>query len=123
MTRLILCGIAALAFIAAPAPAGATKPVVPSGAAPVVAADDCATRVRKFEASEAEGAERLAAKWEVVAFCDKEFKRDKTVQGLVKECAKYIEQPVIKQLLVTDCQLAAYSYGSVLRFLKAEYRK
>ena len=124
MTRLILCGIAALAFIAAPAPAGATKPAVPSGAAPAVTADeDCSDRIRKFEVSDAEGAERLAAKWEVVAFCDKEFKRDKMVQGLVKECAKYIEQPVIKQLLVTDCQLAAYSYGSVLRFLKAEYRK
>jgi hypothetical protein len=122
MTRLILCGIAAFAFIAAPAPASATKPVVPSGAAPAVA-EDCATRIQKLEASEAEGAERLAAKWEVVGFCDKEFKRDKTVQALVKECTKYLEQPVIKQLLVTDCQLAAYSYGSALRFLKAEYRK
>jgi hypothetical protein len=124
MTRLILCCVSALALATATAGAQAAKdkPVAPSAAAQS-AEDDCEARIQKLATSDAEGAERLAAKWEVVAFCAKEFKRDKTVQRLVNECAKYLEQPVIKQLIVTECQLAAYNYGSALRFLKEEYRK
>ncbi len=124
MTRFILCCVSLLALAAAPAPASAQAKVKP--AAPKAAPqppEDCADKIQKFEKSDAEGAERLAVKWEVVAFCDKEFKRDATVQRLVKDCAKYMDQPVLRQLLVTECQLAAYSYGNAMRMLKEDSRQ
>lgn len=125
MTMLVLCALAASALVAAPARAGAqstkAKPFAPAAAAP--SDDDCAARIQKLEESGAEGAERLAAKWEVVAFCAKEFKGDKTVQRLVKECAKFLDQPVLRQLLVSECQLAAYGYGNAMRMLKEDARQ
>ena len=41
----------------------------------------------------------------------------------MKECAKYEEQPVLKQQSVAECQLAAFSYANGLRTLKEEYGK
>jgi hypothetical protein len=94
-----------------------------SAVAQPVTRETCDSRIQKLEASQAEGAERLAEKNAAVERCAAEHKRDKTVERLVKECAKYEEQPVIKQMLVAECQLAAYSYANALRTLKAEYRK
>ena len=42
---------------------------------------------------------------------------------LVTECAKYVEQPVVKQQFVADCQLAAFGYANALRALKLEFGK
>ena len=97
------------------------KPALPgAGTNPIASEEDCETRIRRLEASTAEGEERLAAKNEVIDFCSGQYKRDKTVDRLVKECAKYAEQPVVKQQAVAECQLAAFSYANVLRTLKAE---
>ena len=41
----------------------------------------------------------------------------------MKECARYEEQPVLKQQFVAECQLAAFNYANALYTLKAEYRK
>jgi len=41
----------------------------------------------------------------------------------VKECAKFEEQPVVKQQFVAECQLAAFKYANALRALKMEYKK
>jgi hypothetical protein len=41
----------------------------------------------------------------------------------VKACAKYEEQPEIKQQAVAECQLAAFGYAEALRTLKADYGK
>ena len=112
MIRSVLCCVAILALAPVVAPAHAAQ-----------AAMDCEARMQKLEASQAEGAERLAEKNEVIGHCAKQYRTDKTIQGLVKECAKYAEQPVIKQQFLAECQLAAFSYANALRTLKAEYRK
>ncbi|MGB7257882.1 MAG: hypothetical protein WBD48_07370 [Pseudolabrys sp.] len=128
--RLILwCGfIVALAAVAAPALSAAQAAndtrIVPrsvSQAKPTAA--DCETRMQKLDASQAEGEERLAEKYRVIDFCDTQYRNDRTIQRLVKECAKYVEQPVVKQQFTADCQLAAFSYANALYALKAEYRK
>ena len=59
----------------------------------------------------------------VIDYCARQYKSDKTIDALVRECAKYEEQPVIKQQFVAECMLAAYNYANALRTLKAEYRK
>ena len=110
MTKYILCCASILALVTAAAP-------------PAHAADDCEARIQKLDASDAEGEERLAVKGEVIEYCLSQYKNDKTIQGLVKECAKYEEQPVIKQQFVAECQLAAFNYANALRSLKAQYRK
>jgi hypothetical protein len=84
---------------------------------------DCETRIRKLEASQAEGEERLSEKHLVIEYCASRYKNDKTIERLVKECAKYEEQPVVKQQFVAECQLAAFNYANTLYVLKAEYRK
>ena len=86
-------------------------------------AEDCEARMQRLDASKAEGEERLAEKNGVIAPCTSQYKRDKTIGQLVAECAKYEEQPVIKQQFVAECQLAAFGYANALRALKAEYRK
>jgi hypothetical protein len=85
--------------------------------------DSCEARMGKLDASQAEGADRLAEKNSVIDYCDKKYKRDQTIQRLVKECAKYEEQPIIKQQFVAECMLAAYSYTNALYALKAENGK
>jgi hypothetical protein len=67
--------------------------------------------------------ERLTEKNEVVGYCATQYKKDKTIEMLVKECAKYEEQAVVKQQAVAECQLAAFNYANALRALKTEYRK
>jgi hypothetical protein len=79
--------------------------------------------MQKLDASNAEGEERLAAKYEVIEFCARQYERDATIKMLVKECAKYAEQPVLKQQFLAECQLAAFAYANALRTLKTEYRK
>ena len=109
MTRSILCSLSLLALVTA--------------AAPAFAQDDCEARIAKLDASQAEGEERLAEKNEVIGHCAAQYKRDKTIAALVNECAKYVEQAVVKQQSVAECQLAAFNYANALRTLKAEYRK
>jgi hypothetical protein len=79
--------------------------------------------MRKLDASPAEGEERLREKNEVIDYCASQYKNDKTITRLVKECAKYIEQPVVKQQSVAECQLAAFNYANALYTLRAEYRR
>jgi hypothetical protein len=130
MTRSILCCVSILALVTVAAPAGAAeqaakgKHVSRSAASPPNStADDCETRIEKLDALDAEGAERLAEKEEVIDHCAGHYKRDKTIDRLVKECAKYVEQPVVKRQSVAECMLAAYKYANALRTLKAWYRK
>lgn len=129
MTKSILCCVSALALIAA-APAGhgeqrANNKRVSPGAASLrnSTGDDCETRLQKLDASQAEGEERLAEKNDVIGRCASEYKRDKTIQRLVNECAKYEEQAIVKQQSVAECQLAAFNYANALHTLKTEYRK
>jgi hypothetical protein len=96
--------------------------VAPAAAAPA-STEDCEARMQKLDASNAEGEERLAAKNDVIAFCTRQYARDETIKRLVKACAKYEEQPVVKQQAVAECQLAAFNYANALRTLKAEYKK
>jgi hypothetical protein len=109
---LVYAFILALVTAASPALAGERK-----------ANDDCEARMQKLDASSAEGQERLDEKNQVIAFCASQYKHDDTIERLVKECAKYEEQPVVKQQLVAECQLAAFNYANALRTLKAEFGK
>lgn len=86
-------------------------------------AADCETRMQALDASNAEGEERFAEKNGVIALCGRQYARDTTIQRLVKECAKYVAQPVVKQQFAADCMLAAFGYANALRTLKSEYRK
>ena len=82
---------------------------------------DCESRISKLDKSSAEGAERLAEKYRVIDYCARQYRNDKTIERLVSECAKYNEQPVIKQQFLAECMLAAYNYANALYALKAEY--
>ena len=130
MTRCILCCVSILALVTAVAPACAVAQtakdrLVLRSANPVpgLAKDDCESRIRMLDASQAEGEERLAEKREVIDYCYSQYKRDKTIERLVNDCAKYEEQPVVKQQSVAECQLAAFNYANALRTLKSDYRK
>ena len=94
-------------------------------AAPGFAGDtgNCESRIQKLDASTAEGQQRLDEKNVVIEFCASQYRRDKTIERLVEACAKYAEQPVVKQQLVAECQLAAFGYANALRTLKAEFGK
>ncbi len=89
--------------------------------APAVA--DCEASMQKLDASNAEGEERLREKNAAIDLCGLQYERDRTIKQLVKECAKFEAQPVVKQQLVADCQLAAFNYANALRTLKAESKK
>jgi hypothetical protein len=80
--------------------------------------DDCETGIRKLDASQTEGEERLAEKNGVIGHCASQYKGDKTIERLVKECARYEEQPVVNVQFVAECQLAAFNYANALRTLK-----
>ena len=127
MTRSFLCCVSALTLLMAAAPAGHAQPRAgnkQSASSPANSAgDDCEARIRKLDASDAEGEERLAEKNDVISRCDMQYRRDRTIERLLDECSKYEEQPIIKQHAVADCQIAAFSYANALRTLKAEYRK
>ena len=85
--------------------------------------DDCEARIDKLDDSQAEGEDRLREKYAVIDYCGRQYKNDKTIGRLVKECAKYEEQPVVKQQFLAECILAAYKYANALGELKAEHRK
>ena len=130
MTNPILCCVSILALVTAAAPARSgeqaakDKHVLPSAFSLANSTGgDCATRIRKLEASQAEGEERLAEKHSVIDYCASQYKNDKTIERLAKECAKYEEQPIVKQQFVAECQLAAFNYANILYAVKAEYRK
>ena len=114
MTRFILVCASILALVGATAPALAGERK---------ANDDCEARMQKLDASNAEGQERLDEKNEVIDFCGRQFKRDNMIGRLVQECAKYEEQPVVKQQFVAECELAAFNYANALHTLKAEFGK
>src|SRR4051812_47041656 len=93
----VVCSfILALAAVANAQTAGQTRVAPKVAAQPGTARMDCEARIRQLEKSSAEGQERLDEKNEVIDVCDRQYKRDKTVGSLVKECAKFEEQPVIK---------------------------
>lgn len=130
MTKSGLCCVAALALVAAAAPARceeqavAGRHVLAGAAASTNSIEgDCETRMRNLDSSQAQGEERLTEKQAVIEDCAKQYRGDKTIGRLVRECAKYEEQPVVKQQFVADCQLAAFNYANALSALKAEYRK
>jgi hypothetical protein len=130
MSKPIVCCGLIVALVIAVASAGrgeqrAYNKAIPSPAAslPNSIADDCEARMRKLDASQAEGEERLAEKNEVIGICVTQYKKAKTIGMLVKECAKYEEQAVVKQQFVAECQLAAFNYANALHTLKTEYRK
>ena len=77
----------------------------------------------KLDVSHAEGADRLAEKNAAIDFCGTQYKHDKVIGQMVRECAKYLEQPITKQQAVADCMLSAYGYANALYSLKAEYGK
>jgi hypothetical protein len=106
----------------------ATMLVFIAGHSPTLAGErglksDCAARMQQLDASNAEGQERLDEKNAVIEACARQYARDKTIGDLVKACAKYEEQPVVKQQAVADCQLAAFNYAEALRSLEADYGK
>ena len=112
MPKTIFCCIWLLGFFIAVAPARSAEQ-----------GGDCEARIKRLDASQAEGTERLAEKNAAIEACDRRYKRDKTIDRLVRQCAKYEEQPVIKQQFVAECMLAAYSYANALYTLKAEFGK
>ena len=110
MLKLALAGALIAALLAGGGPASA-------------AGDDCEARMQKLDASNAEGEERLAEKNAAIAVCARQYGRDETIKRLVSACAKFEEQPVVKQQMVAECQLAAFNYANALRSLKADYKK
>ncbi|MFZ2065428.1 MAG: hypothetical protein WAV27_05555 [Xanthobacteraceae bacterium] len=128
MVGSMLRCVAILALVAAAAPARSGERAVSgrhgpdTGSSPTRSIEsDCETSLRTLDASQAEGEERLVEKHAVIDTCASQYKNDKMVRALVKECAKYEEQPVVKQQFVADCQLAAFNYANALYSLKAEY--
>jgi hypothetical protein len=130
MTKSVFVCASIIVFVTAIAPGFAGERIagdthVPRSAAspPAPIEDDCQARIQKLDASNAEGQERLDEKNVVIDFCANRYKHDKAIQRLVAECAKYEEQPVVKQQFVAECQLAAFGYANALHTLKAEYGK
>ena len=111
MTNSTLCCVSILVLVTAAGPARSgeqaakDKHVLPSAFSLTNSTGrERQTRIRKLEASQAEGEERLAEKHLVIDYCASRYKNDKTIERLVKECAKYEEQPVVKQQFVAECQ-------------------
>jgi len=130
MTNSVLCCVWTLALVTATAPARSGEQaakdtqVLSSASSTTDSAEgDCENRIRQLDDSQAAGEERLAEKNRVINYCASQYGNDKTIETLVHECAKYEEQPVVKQQFVAECQLAAFNYANALYTLKAEYRK
>jgi hypothetical protein len=123
MIKSVLCCVSIFALVTAVVPVDAGAQTAKIKQVLRSTKDDCETRIQKLAASQAEGVERLVEKEQVIERCASEYKRDKTIVGLVNECKKYLEQPVVKQQAVAECELAAFNYANELRSLKAEYRK
>jgi hypothetical protein len=127
MTKSVFVCASIVALVTATAPGFAGERIthVPRSTAssPGPIEDDCETRIQRLDASNAEGQERLDEKNALIDLCANQYKHDKTIQRLVAECAKYEEQPVVKQQFVAECQLAAFGYANALRTLKTEHGK
>jgi hypothetical protein len=130
MTKSFLCCVSVLALVIAAASAGngepraSTKRASPSAASlPNSTGENCEARMQKLDSSQAEGEERLREKNEVISHCNAQFKRDRMIERMVDECAKYEEQPIVKQQSVAECELAAFNYANTLYALRADYRK
>jgi hypothetical protein len=130
MTKSILCCASILALVAAATPARSGEPaaehkhVLPGASSQKSSSKvDCEARIQELEESQADGEERLTEKNAVIDACATQYKTDKTIGRLVKECAKYEKQPVVQQQFVAECQLAAFNYANALYTLKAEYGK
>jgi hypothetical protein len=76
---------------------------------------DCEASMQKLETSNAEGEERLRDKNKVIELYARQYESVTAIKRLVKECAKFEEQPVMKQQLVAECQLATFNYANALR--------
>jgi hypothetical protein len=81
---------------------------------------DCESEIDKVEVSDAEGQQRLEVMNTAINVCAAQFKRDKKIAGLVRECAKYEDQPTVQQQFVAACQVAAFKYANALYGLKAQ---
>jgi hypothetical protein len=128
MTRCLPSCVLLLALLARATPACAAElasdqPVLPGSSAQSNPTNDCEAAIEKLDASDAEGEERLRQKRAVIDLCSGQYRHDGTIEMLVNECAKYEEQPVIKQQFVAECQLAAFTYANALRALKEGYRQ
>jgi hypothetical protein len=130
MTKSILCCVSILALVAAAAPGRAGEPAVEHKQGSPGAASqkksgkvDCEARIQDLNESQADGEERLTEKNAVIDTCASQYKTDKMIGRLVKECAKYEKQPVVQQQFVAECQLAAFNYANALSTVKAEYGK
>ena len=121
MIKAVLCCISIFAFVTAVVPDRAGAQAARNKQ--VSRSSTCEARIQKLATSPAEGVERLTEKEQAIERCACEYKRDKTIVGLVNECKKYLEQPVVKQQAVAECELAAFNYANELRSLKAWYRK
>jgi hypothetical protein len=83
MTNFILCCVSILVLVTAAAPALSGgqavygRHVLPNASSPAKSTeDDCETRMRKLDASPAEGQERLREKNEVIDYCASAFPPD-----------------------------------------------
>lgn len=81
--------------------------------------DNCESKINQSNVSEAEGEERLQEKNEALSFCASQYKGERKIDALVKDCRKYVSQSVVSQQAVADCQLAAYSYANAIAALRA----
>src|SRR5262249_27024078 len=86
MTKGVLCCVSILALMAASPPVRAAEPGARDGPMVRGAASkssrtggDCEARMRKLEASDAEGEERLNEKHAVIDICDRQYRSDKTI--------------------------------------------
>ncbi len=64
---------------------------------------DCESEIDKVEISDAEGQQRLDAMNTAINVCAAQYKRDKKIASLVRECAKYEDQPTVQQQFVAAC--------------------
>jgi len=75
---------------------------------------DCESEIDKVDISDAEGQQRLDVMNTAINVCAAQYKRDKKIASLVRECAKYEDQPTVQQQFVAACQVAAFKYANAL---------
>jgi hypothetical protein len=81
---------------------------------------DCESEIDKVEISDAEGQQRRDVMNTAINVCAAQYKRDKKIASLVRECAKYEDQPTVQRQFVAACQVAAFKYANTLYGLKAQ---
>ncbi len=97
--------LAYIALIVAAAPAFAGSVKVP----------DCESEIDKVTISDAEGQQKLDVMNTAINVCAAQFKRDKKITSLVRECAK----SEVEHQFVAQCQIAAFNYANALYGVKA----